>query len=234
MILSSTYPLLCRLLRVGAVMRLKWIPFVSIGVAMSCSAGLKFEKTSKTFTCHPLQATEVVDFNFTNSGSEPATILELKPNCGCTSGKVDKKAYAPGESGVVHVTFDLRKRPGAQRKGLTVKTGDGSIGLYVSTTIPKTFEPSTKRLVWNAGEARSPKSCRITSRHKDPFKLIKAVPVHEGVEAELKTIREGYEYELVISPSDTIKNTLVKITLYPELPEGMTAGRTFSVYALLK
>lgn len=200
-------------------------------------AKLSWESTSKNFKCHPLQISETVAFNFTNTGLEPVTILELKPGCGCLSGKLDKKTYAPNESGTVHVTFNLEKRLGAQRKGITVKTDANPkkpTALYVNTTIAKTYVPSVKRLIWKPGEERKSKSCRITNAHKDPFQLVKAVAAQDGIKAELSIIREGYEYELIINPSPDLKNTLIPIKIYPEVPAGLTTVRSFTVYALLK
>lgn len=211
--------------------------FLGFFMATPCFAALKWDKTTHQFKAHALQSKEVVEFSFTNTGEEAITILEIQPGCGCISGNTSKKEYAPNESGMLTVEFNLESRLGAQRKGVGVITSDHpkkSQMLYVSTNIPKTFEPVPKRVIWKPGENRALKRCRIINRHKEPFKLIKAAPVREGVEVELKPIREGYEYELLISPSETISNTLVKITLYPELPEGMTEGRTYSVYALLK
>lgn len=218
--------------------KLSFLCFLCTFVVNSGFSALEWQTTSKNITVHPLQASAIIDFPFTNTGPDSITILELKPGCGCTSGSVEKKEYAPGESGVIHVTFNLEKRLGAQRKGISVKTSEDSkksTTLYVSTSIPKTYAPSVKRLIWKSGEERKRKSCRITNAHKDPFRLVKSVPVRDGLEIELKPIREGYEYELIVQPTSTdLKNILIPITIHPEIPDGLDKTKTFTVYALLK
>lgn len=211
--------------------------FLCFFMANSAFPGIEWQATSKSIKIHPLQSSVIIDFPFTNTGPEFVTILELKPGCGCTSASVDKKEYAPGESGIIHFTFNLKDRFGAQRKSISVKTSDDlkkPTRLYVSTSIPKTYTPSVKRLIWLAGEERKPKSCRITNAHQDPFRLLKAVPARDGMEVELKSIREGYEYELIVKPSADLKNVLIPITIHPEVPEGLGDIKTFTVYALLK
>lgn len=211
--------------------------FMCLFVVNSLFAGLDWEGTSKSIQVHPLQATETVEFSFTNTGSDPVTILELKPGCGCITGKVDKKEYAPGEAGVVQVCFDMEKRQGAQRKGVAVKTSDAPdkpVTLYVSTTIPKTYMTPVKRLTWANGEERYAKIFCINNAHKDPFKLVKSIPAREGVTVELKLIKEGYEYELIVTPSPDLKNVIIPIEIIPECPVGVDKVKTFTVYALLK
>lgn len=210
---------------------------LSAFVANITSAQLSWETTSTSFKVHPLQASETVGYRFSNSGSEPITIVGLKPGCGCISGKLDKKTYDPGESGVVHVTLNLEKRLGPQLKGIAVKTSDNPMKptkLYVSTTVPKTYVPSVKRLVWAPDEERVAKSCRIINAHKAPYRLVKAIPLREGLEVELKTIRENYEYELIVKPSSELKNILIPIAIHPAKPEGLDKVKTFTVYALVK
>lgn len=38
-------------------------------------------------------------FGFTNTSDHPVTIHELKPSCGCLNPRLEKRTYAPGESG---------------------------------------------------------------------------------------------------------------------------------------
>ena len=106
--------------------------------AAPVTAALQWETTVQKFETHPLQVAQVSAFPFVNTGKEPVTITALKSTCGCVSGKVEPKRFAPGESGVVRVTFDLSKRLGPQRKAVKVIT-DADTGrpvqLFVATTI---------------------------------------------------------------------------------------------------
>jgi hypothetical protein len=189
--------------------------FLSLSVVNNTFAELMWNTTTQKIEVHPLQASETLFFDFTNTGDKPITIVELKPNCGCITGKVEKKTYAPGESGAVQVIFNLQGRLGAQLKGLTVITDEASAKrtkLHVNTTIPKTYSPSVQR---------------ITS-------LAKAIPIREGLSVEIIPIRDGFEYDLIITPSSDLSRTIIPITIYPAKPDGLDAVRTYTVYALVK
>ncbi len=48
------------------------------------------------------------DFVMTNRLAEPVTILNLRPSCGCTSGKASTSVLAPGGSAVIQAQMDTR------------------------------------------------------------------------------------------------------------------------------
>ena len=68
----------------------------------------------------------------------------------------------------------------------------------------------------------------------EAFRLAEAVPRREGLEVELKTIRDGYEYELIVKPSSDLKSILIPIIIHPAKPEELGKVKTFTVYALVK
>ncbi|MDX2064053.1 MAG: DUF1573 domain-containing protein [Bacteroidia bacterium] len=59
-------------------------------------------------------------FQFTNTGTEPLQITEVKPTCGCTTPNYSKEPIAPGAKGFVEVLFDSGGRQGAQNKTVQV------------------------------------------------------------------------------------------------------------------
>lgn len=217
-------------------------PFSTISIlvlmgAQVALAELEWKATSQNITVHPLQTSTTVPFGFANSGEEPVTILNLKPSCGCITGKVAKKTYAPGEAGTVMVAFNLKGRLGAQHKGIAVVTDDQPskpTHLYIDTNIPRTYESAIKRITWASGENHDPKTFRLINASKTSFPLEKVVPSRDGVTVELKSIHDGYEYDLVITPAVDLKSTLVPIVIYPEKPEDLDSIKTFTVYALVK
>ncbi|MCK4292081.1 MAG: DUF1573 domain-containing protein [Planctomycetes bacterium] len=44
-------------------------------------------------------------FKFTNNGRAPLKITNVKSTCGCAVAKLEKKEYAPGESGTIKVIY---------------------------------------------------------------------------------------------------------------------------------
>jgi mono/diheme cytochrome c family protein len=66
------------------------------------------------------------DWVFYNDGDEPLRITGTRPSCGCTASVVTADPIAPGEQGVLLVTFDPAGQHGTIRKTLTVSSNDPS------------------------------------------------------------------------------------------------------------
>lgn len=62
------------------------------------------------------------NFEFTNTGSTPLIINEVKPSCGCTSSNYTKKPINPGEKGFVSAEYNPKNRPGPFSKTIRVIT----------------------------------------------------------------------------------------------------------------
>lgn len=58
-------------------------------------------------------------FQFTNTGTAPLVISNVKSSCGCTIPKKPEAPIAPGETGEIEVKYDT-KRVGPIRKAITV------------------------------------------------------------------------------------------------------------------
>ena len=99
-------------------------------VSMESSAiDSTLEKTSVRFvpTAHDfgqvVEGAKVVHvFEALNTGNADLLFLSVKPSCGCTTPKYDKKPIRPGKKGSIEVVFDTKKRTGKQRKTVLVVT----------------------------------------------------------------------------------------------------------------
>lgn len=60
-------------------------------------------------------------FTFTNSGSEPLVITEVKPSCGCTVAEYSKEPIPAGKSGFVKATYNAATA-GKFNKTVTLKS----------------------------------------------------------------------------------------------------------------
>ncbi|MFI5460205.1 MAG: DUF1573 domain-containing protein [Isosphaerales bacterium] len=60
------------------------------------------------------------DFLLVNRLAEPITILNLRPSCGCTSGRASASAVAPGQSVVIEAEMDTRNFVGPKSTVLFV------------------------------------------------------------------------------------------------------------------
>jgi hypothetical protein len=81
---------------------------------------MKFEKEIHDFG--KIKPADVVsyDFKFTNTGKSPLIITDGRATCGCTTPSWPKAPIKPGESGVIHVTFDSKGKFGLQDKLITI------------------------------------------------------------------------------------------------------------------
>ncbi len=71
------------------------------------------------------------DFIFTNTGTDTLQINEVQSTCGCTIPQWSKTPVAPGDKGVITVSYDTR-RSGEFEKGITVfSNADNSALLLV-------------------------------------------------------------------------------------------------------
>ncbi|MCQ2609123.1 MAG: DUF1573 domain-containing protein [Bacteroidales bacterium] len=71
------------------------------------------------------------DFVFKNTGLDTLLITEVQSTCGCTIPKWSNKPVAPGEKGLIEVSYDTR-RSGEFEKGITVfSNADNSAMLLV-------------------------------------------------------------------------------------------------------
>jgi hypothetical protein len=98
------------------------------------------------------------EFAFTNKGSRELLIERTHAPCGCTVPKLDKKAYAPGESGVIKVRFHAPKRAGKVNKSIVVYSNDKTnvrIKLLIKGVVElaATVEPKTLKLSIKAENA---------------------------------------------------------------------------------
>ena len=60
------------------------------------------------------------EYSFTNSGTEPLLITDIKVACTCTKFEFPKSPIAPGEKQVIKVSFDTKNKIGYQDRTLEI------------------------------------------------------------------------------------------------------------------
>lgn len=82
---------------------------------------------------------EVVQYNFafTNTGKSPLIISAAAASCGCTVADYPHDPVAPGESGIMKVTFNTSGKSGHQEKSVSLHTNTviGSEVLYIKADV---------------------------------------------------------------------------------------------------
>jgi hypothetical protein len=79
----------------------------------------------------------VYNFKFKNTGNADLVITDAKGSCGCTIPEYPKEAVAPGEAGIIKVSFNSAGKIGANSKSVTLSANvkEGKKILYIESNI---------------------------------------------------------------------------------------------------
>ncbi|MEO8354070.1 MAG: DUF1573 domain-containing protein, partial [Chthoniobacteraceae bacterium] len=167
-------------------------------------AGLTFQDPVQSFHRVPEDKSVEAKFSFTNTGSESVEIRRVKTSCGCTTAKLDRKVYAPGESGEITATFTFRGRRGPQRKIIWVTTADKAetvLDMRVWIHEPLTIRPAL--VYWRVGDKPSTKHVTLSAAEHQPTGIQSVKSSDPTITAELKTGKPGEEYVIDVTAADT-------------------------------
>ena len=113
--------------------------FISLATfAQDAAPKIVFEKTSHEYgNIKEADGDASCEFKFTNEGDAPLIITRATSSCGCTAPTYPKAPIAPGESGVIGVTYHAKGRPGGFSKNITVYTNvsEEKIKLVISGNV---------------------------------------------------------------------------------------------------
>jgi len=101
-------------------------------------AKFKWEKTTHNFGKIQQGKPVSIEFTFTNQGSSPLIISNVKGSCGCTVTKYSKEPIAPGKTGNVKATFNAAAM-GAFNKSVrvTANVEGGTETLFIKGEVVK-------------------------------------------------------------------------------------------------
>ena len=211
------------------------IAILLLALATPVFGQLKWENPVQTFTAKPLDKAVAAKFRFSNIGTTPVKITDIRPSCGCTTAYLEKKEYAPGESGEIEAKFKFEGRYGDQEKWIVVTTDwvppQPTILRFV-VNIPESISISPELVLWRVGEQPNPKTIRISVSDRIPTKIVSVQSDNAAVKLELNEIRPGKELEVKVTPRTTgqpASATLQIRTDYP--PDNPT---THYAYARVK
>lgn len=102
---------------------------------------IKFENVVHDFGKVGPGTSNTCEFKFTNVGDELLEIIKVDKSCGCTPYTLEKKKYAPGESGTLKVKYSASKRPGSTKKHLYVRSND-KVQPKIALTVKAKIEES--------------------------------------------------------------------------------------------
>ena len=192
-------------------------------------AQIAWEKPVQSFDRTPEDGHVEARYAFKNTGPAVVTIKSLRSSCGCTTARLEKRVYAPGESGEVVLKFTFGDRKGLQQKGVTVATDPATpepvvLGLRVNITQPVTLTPAL--VWWRVGDAPEAKPVQVVLA---PGVRVKGVASSSPrIVAKLQPATNT----VVVTPADTAAKETAQITVQTDFPAD--APRAYTIHARIK
>lgn len=190
----------------------------------------KLIEVSTTFQ----QTDATADFVFRNAGARPVTITSVNASCDCTTAELDKKTYAPGESGRLHVMFEIGDYSGLHDAHVLVTTdtpGERPTDLVLRMAIPEYLVVAPSKAIWHIGSEADAKTI-VCAAAKDQTVTITDIRSSDpDVTVRLETIEPGRRYALHLQPVATTRHLAAMIQM-----QAMIAGvgqRIFHAYAYI-
>lgn len=168
-------------------------------------AAFRFEQNLVEVTPDFGQERVTAVFRFKNEGTA-GTVRSIETSCGCLSAESDKRSYAPGESGEVKATFNVKGLSGSVERSITFVSGakgEAPVRLAVRVHVPALLEIEPKMLHWALGEAPAPKVFKITMQGPDPVRIKSASSSRRNVSTAVRMLVEGRSYEIEVKPENT-------------------------------
>ena len=187
------------------------------------SAGPKIQFAEMVYDFGKVNSGELVKhtFVFTNIGTAILEIKDVRPGCGCTTAGTWDKEVEPGKTGSIPLQFNSANFGGTVMKQATVTCNDlsqSNVVLQIKGTVWKPIEITPTMAVFNiSSEAQTndTKVVRIVSNLDQPLTLSDLQCTNSSFKAELKTVKEGKEYELQITamPPFNASSVVAPVTL---------------------
>jgi hypothetical protein len=185
------------------------------------------------------------DFTIKNGGSDVLQIKDVRPTCGCTVAKIEKKELKKGESAKVSITFNTDGRPGNQHKAVNISTNDpqnsSTSFQFTAVVNPKEKKPAPnfyfKEMTFNFGKVKEGKVLshifKFTNNGNAPLEIkdVKTTCSCTAAVLSSKTVEPGKEGTIKVElntadRSGSMARTVVITTNDPDEPQ-----RTLTVLA---
>jgi hypothetical protein len=190
-------------------------------IAGSAFGQLTWETTEQSFNSKQQDKEVVAKYKFTNTGSAPIKIQNVRTSCGCTTAALSKTDYAPGESGEIEARFTFSGRTGKQEKAISVDTTANpnvptilKLHVYIQETVK--IEPEV--VLWRVGEQPDPKAIHIAIADDASAKIISVTSDNPALKVKLKELKPGKEYEAQITPENVTRPAAATIMIRTDYP----------------
>jgi hypothetical protein len=161
------------------------------------------------------------EFVFTNTGTQLLEVSGVRPGCGCTTAGDWDKSVEPGKTGKIPVQFNSAGYGGPVNKSITVTCNDSNtptVYLALKGTVWKLIDVTPVYAVFNIkAEEQSDQTqvVKIINNSDQPVTVSDPTCGNPTFQTELKTVKEGKEFELRVTAilSNVTGNVSAPITL---------------------
>lgn len=196
--------------------QLAGVPAIFGQAAAPAVTGPRIQFSSITFDFGKVSPTDKPqhDFIFTNIGTAALEITDVHPGCGCTTAGTWDHTVQPGKTGRIPLQFNPANFNGRVSKGATVTCNDpvqGTYYLQFEATIyrPIDLQPQYAYFLPVEGEpTNDTKVIHIVNNQDEPITLEAPRSSNPLFKTEVKTVRPGKEFELLVSYSASESNTI--------------------------
>jgi hypothetical protein len=169
--------------------------------------GPKIQFAQTAFDFGRVESGKVVahDFVYTNTGDHTLQITDVRSSCGCTAATNWAALVEPGKTGTVPVLFNTGGMAGPVAKTLWVSCNDpgqSNVLLQIAASVWKPIDALPGIATFTFGpdfQTNQTRVIRLLSNLDGPVTLSNPVCTNQSFRAELKTVREGREYELSVT-----------------------------------
>jgi len=153
-------------------------------------ARIKFDNLIHDLGDMDPDSSNVCEFAFKNVGEALLKILNVKPDCGCTVFTLEKKEYAPGESGTLKIKYHAVARGGSVIRRIGVSSNDPvepNVTLTMKGRVVErvAYEPTKLNLLLKGGE-QAPQTVTLTSLDGKAFSI-------KGIKSSVNAISAQFD-----------------------------------------
>jgi hypothetical protein len=198
---------------------------------------LTFEKKVHDFGNISPHSTQICTFNFKNTGTDILRITDVNASCGCTITELQKKEYAPGESGVLPVGYLVESQLGEPTKLIHIVSNDPlnpivDLLIKAKITAAVDLQPRELKLSLVQPNANCPE-ITLTSLDNQPFTVTGFASTDNCIKADVDSPEPATRHTLKLTADMSIleKKTEGAFEIGLSHPSSKTIGGTFSAPA---
>ena len=209
-------------------------PAVPLAPAPPAAAGagpkIQFATNTYEFGRVPVGMMVRATFVFTNTGTAPLEVTEVRPGCGCTTAGSWDRHVEPGKTGTIPLQLNTANFGGAVIKTTTVTCNDPAqptTQLLIKGEIWKPIDVQPGFVVFNPGAApisNDVRVVRVVNNTADEITIEAPVSSNPAFKPTLKVVKPGKEFEIQVATvpplaAGTVQGMVTAKTSSTNLPQ---------------